>query len=159
MSNIDPTHHSPPTFVLVDSPPRDSILRPLLERSPRTAYQLMRQSCRKNIGLGQFHTRDGRVFRNLSKHEARKSRIQKCARSGVCYRCDYFAIPHYIRPPKTTFPRPANSAFAPFLLASSKSLTTPATITFRSLASALANISPVPGAIAAGEGIKFIARV
>ena len=65
----------------------------------------------------------------------------------------------HIRPASTTLPKPANSALAPFLLSSSNSLMIPAIMILRSFASALAKISPVPGAHIAGEGIRPTIRV
>lgn len=65
----------------------------------------------------------------------------------------------HINPPSTTFPTPATSLFAPLLLASSNSLTTPARMILRTRASAFANKSPTPATHASGELTRLMTLV
>lgn len=69
-------------------------------------------------------------------------------------------VTHYPRsPPSTTRLTPPISALAPVLLASSKSRTIPATMTFRSFASVFANISPTAAVQTDGLDTRATRRV
>lgn len=129
--------------------------------------------CLKNLGLAELTKIHGKASIMISPgvHTASWSSMSgnvSASGSSQSYRCrlerdsdmcTIYSMADHISPPRTTLPIPAISLFAPLLLASSNSLMIPATITFLSLASALLNKSPTPGAHIVGEEMRLMIRV
>lgn len=131
------------------------------------------RKCLKNLGLAELTKTQGKASSmvSLGVHTTSWSSMSgnvsppgQASRTDAAYRkdgdlCTICSMADHISPPRTTLPIPASSPFAPLLLASSNSLMIPATITFLSLASALLNKSPTPGAHIVGEEMRLMIRV